>query len=194
VSRLKIIGELAKSGYTKFEYEGNFLHSSLAYRPATIRNLENELKIYSFLNESNNKFYMWSFIYEQIANELNWNNLDDSINFGKIQFYVNEDKFLIPEVESIDDIFNFNEQNTFTRPTINTIDNYLDLGDKKFIVSDAGILFSIHGKLEHKLLDFHNILSDEIKIILEKTLIGTLNTPFEITSCHLIPIDSGFWK
>ena len=92
----------------------------------------------------------------------------------------------------LDDIFNFNEQNTFTRPTINTIDNYLDLGDKKFIVSDAGILFSIHGKLEHKLLDFDNILSDEIKIILEKTFIGTLNAPFEITSCHLISIDSSF--
>ena len=135
---------------------------------------------------------MWSFIYEQIANELNWNNLDDSINLGEIQFYINSDQFLIPEVESIDDIFNFNEQNTFTRPTINTIDNYLDLGDKKFIISDAGILFSIHGKLEHKLLDFDNILSDEIKIILEKTFIGTLNAPFEITSCHLISIDSGF--
>ena len=132
--RLKIIGELAKSGYTKFEYEGNFLHSSLKY----------------------------------------------------------SDQFLIPEVESIDDIFNFNEQKTFTRPTINTIDNYLDLGDKKYIVSDAGILFSIHGKLEHKLLDFDNILSDEIKIILEKTFIGTLNAPFEITSCHLISIDSSF--
>jgi len=194
VSRLKIIGELAKSGYTKFEYECNFLHSSLKYHTATFRNLENELKIYSFENEYGNSFYMWSFIYEQIANELNWNNLEDSINFGEIQFYVNEDKFLIPEVESIDDIFNFNEQNTFTRPTINTIDNYLDLGDKRFIVSDAGILFSIHGKLEHKLLDFHNILSDEIKIILEKTFIGTLNAPFEITSSHLIPIDSGFWK
>ena len=123
---------------------------------------------------------------------MNWNNLEDSINFGEIQFYINSDQFLIPEVESIDDIFNFNEQKTFTRPTINTIDNYLDLGDKKYIVSDAGILFSIHGKLEHKLLDFDNILSDEIKIILEKTFIGTLNAPFEITSCHLISIDSSF--
>ena len=39
--RLEIIGELAKSGYTKFEYEGNFLHSSLKYHTATFRNLEN---------------------------------------------------------------------------------------------------------------------------------------------------------
>jgi hypothetical protein len=194
VSRLKIIGELAKSGYRRFDTEKIFLHSSLKYHTATFRNLENELKIYSFENEYGNTFYMWSFIYEQIANELNWNNLEDSINFDKIQFYINSDQFLIPEVKLIDDIFNFSEQNTFTRPTINTIDNYLDLGDKRFIVSDAGILFSIHGKLEHKLLDFHNILSDKIKINLEKTFIGTLNAPFEITTCHLIPIDSGFWR
>jgi hypothetical protein len=135
---------------------------------------------------------MWSFIYEQIVNELDWNNLEDKISFSKIHFYINKDKFLIPELESIEDVFNFSEQNTFIRPTINTIDNYLDLGYKKFIVSDAGILFSIHEKLEHKILDFTNILSDEIKIILQKTFIGTLNAPFEITSCHLIPIDSGF--
>lgn len=192
MSRLKIISELAKTGYTKFEHKGNFLHSSLKYRPATIRNLEDEVKIFTFSDEWNNEFHMWSFIYEQIVNELDWNNLEDKISFSKIHFYINKDKFLIPELESIEDVFNFSEQNTFIRPTINTIDNYLDLGYKKFIVSDAGILFSIHEKLEHKILDFTNILSDEIKIILHKTFIGTLNAPFEITSCHLIPIDSGF--
>ena len=78
------------------------------------------------------------------------------------------------------------------RPTINSIDNRIDLGDKRFIVSDSGILFSIHSKLEHKLLNYDNIISDAVKIILEKTLIGTLNAPFKITSCHLIPIDSSF--
>ena len=85
--RLKIIGELAKSGYTKFEYEGNFLHSSLKYHTATFRNLENELKIYSFENESGNSFYMWSFIYEQITNGLNWKLLSESKYFTYIVKY-----------------------------------------------------------------------------------------------------------
>lgn len=187
--RLKIIGELAKLGYSKFDNKSNFLHSSLSYHPATFRNLKNDLIIYSFCNESNDKFFMWSFIYNQISKGLNWEDLEDSINFGGIQFYINSDHFLIPEVESMDDIYLFNEQNTFTRPTINSIDNRIDLGDKKFIVSEAGTLFSIHEKLEHKLLDFDTILSDKIKIIVEKTMVGTLNSPFEITSCHLIPIN-----
>ncbi len=192
MSRLKIIGELAKLGYSKFEYNGIFLHSSLSYHPATFRNLDSDFKIYSFENESGNSFYMWSFIYDQIVKGLNWDNLKDSINFGGIQFYMNTDYFLIPRVESMDDIYSFNEQNTFARPTVNNVDSRLDLGNKKFIVSDAGILFSIHEKLEHKLLDFDTIHSGEIKIIVEKTLIGTLNYPFDITSCHLIPIDSSF--
>lgn len=187
--RLKIIAELAKLGYIKFENNGIFLHSSLSYHPATFRNLDSDFKIYSFENESGNSFYMWSFIYDQIVKGLNWDYLEDSINFCDIQFYMNRDHFLIPRVESMDDIYSFNEQNTFARPTINNVDNRLDLGNKKFIVSNAGIIFSIHEKLEHKLLDYDTILSNEIKIISEKTMIGTLNSPFEITSCHLIPIN-----
>lgn len=186
--RLEIIGELAKLGYSKFEYNGNLLHSSLSYHPATFRNLENDLKIYSFCNDSNDKFFMWSFIYDQIVKGLNWENLEDSIDYRDIQFYMNSDQFLIPEADSMDDFYLFNEQNTFSRPTVNSIDNRIDLGDKRFIVSNAGILFSIHKKLEHKLLDFDTILSNETKIIIEKTFIGTLNFPFEIKSCHLIPI------
>ncbi len=185
--RLKIIGELAKLGYSKFDNSSNFLHSSLSYHPATFRNLKNDLIIYTFYNESNDKFFMWSFIYNQIIKGLNWEDLEDSINFGGIQFYINSDHFLIPEVESMDDIYHFNEQNTFTRPTINSIDNRIDLGDKKFLVSEAGILFSVHEKVEHKLFNFDKILYEEIKIIVEKTMVGTLNSSFEITACHLIP-------
>ena len=192
MSSLKLLGELAKLGYSKFEYNGIFLHSSLSYHPASFRNLDSDFKIYSFENDSGNSFYMWSFIYEEITKKLDWDNLVDSINFGEIQFYINSDQFLIPKVESVEDFYCFSEQNTFTRPTINSIDNRLDLGDKRFIVSNAGVLFSIHEKPEHKLLDFDTILPGEIKIIIEKTLIGTLNTPFEIKSCHLIPIDSSF--
>ena len=168
MEELEIISMLAKLGYKKIDSENIFLHSSLKFHTATFRNLENEPKIYSFETQSGSSFYMWSFIYEEITDKMDWGNLNDSIDFGDIQLYINEDNFLIPNIESINDVFYFNEQNTFTRPTINSIDNRLDLGDKKFIVSDAGILFSVHSKLEHKLLNFDNILSDEVKIILEK--------------------------
>lgn len=192
MEELEIISVLAKSGYKELGIDNIFLSESLKFHTATFRNLENDPIIYSFENQSRNLFYMWSFIYKEVTNDVNWDNLNDAIDFGDIQFYINEDNFLIPKIESINDVYCFNEQNTFMRPTISSIDNRLDLGDKKFIVSDAGILFSVHSKLEHKLLNFDNILSDEVKIILEKTLIGSLNAPFKITSCHLIPIDSHF--
>jgi hypothetical protein len=99
--RLKIIGELAKLGYSKFYNSSNFLSSSLSYHPATFRNLKNDLIIYTFCNESNDKFFMWSFIYNQIIKGFNWEHHEDSINFGGIQFYINSDHFLIPEVESM---------------------------------------------------------------------------------------------
>lgn len=192
MEELEIISILVKANYKKINPENIFSRSSLKFHPATFRNLENDVRIYSFENQSGNLFYMWSFIYEEITVKMDWDNLEDSINFGDIQLYINEDNFLIPKIESINEVYHFDDQNTFMRPTINSIDNRIDLGDKRFIVSDSGILFSIHSKLEHKLLNYDNIISDAVKIILEKTLIGTLNAPFKITSCHLIPIDSSF--
>ena len=192
MEELEIISILVKANYKKINPENIFSRSSLKFHPATFRNLENDVRIYSFENQSGNLFYIWSFIYEEITVKMDWDNLEDSINFGDIQLYINEDNFLIPKIESINEVYHFDDQNTFMRPTINSIDNRIDLGDKRFIVSDSGILFSIHSKLEHKLLNDDNIISDAVKIILEKTLIGTLNAPFKITSCHLIPIDSSF--
>ena len=192
MEELEIISVLAKSGYKELGIDNIFSRASLKFHPATFRNLENDVRIYSFENQSGNLFYIWSFIYEEITVKMDWDNLEDSINFGDIQLYINEDNFLIPKIESINDVYHFDDQNTFMRPTINSIDNRIDLGDKRFIVSDSGILFSIHSKLEHKLLNYDNIISDAVKIILEKTLIGTLNAPFKITSCHLIPVDSRF--
>lgn len=192
MNRIKILGELTKLGYTKFNKVGDFVHSSLTYQPASFRNLENEPKIYSFTNSSNEIFYMWSFIYDQITNALDFENLEDLINFGDVQFYINSDQFLIPSVETFEHIYSYSEQNTFARPTIHSIDSRLDLGDKTFIVSDAGILFSIYKKLEHKLLDDETILHDKTKIIIEKTIIGTLNSTIHTIACHLIPIDASF--
>ena len=192
MEELEIISILVKANYKKINIDNIFSRASLKFHPATFRNLENDVRIYSFENQSGNLFYIWSFIYEEITVKMDWDNLEDSINFGDIQLYINEDNFLIPKIESINDVYHFDDQNTFMRPTINSIDNRIDLGDKRFIVSDSGILFSIHSKLEHKLLNDDNIISDAVKIILEKTLIGTLNAPFKITSCHLIPIDSSF--
>jgi hypothetical protein len=192
MEELEIIAEFSKCGYSKYYGDGTFTRSSLKYIIATISNFENDIKIYSFKDQFENEFYMWSNIYNKILRGLNWNDLEDVINFGVINFYINEDKFLIPKVESIEDIYTYEDENSFTRPIINGTDSRIDLGDKRFIVSDAGILFSVHEKLEHKLIDSYKVLPVEIKIIKEKTKIGTLSDSFEITVCHLIPIESTF--
>jgi hypothetical protein len=195
MSKVKIISDLAKLGYTKFKSNKNFIHSTLTYLPATISNLEEDIIVYSFQNEEGETFYMWSNVHKILKKVFFiWNNAEDKMNFEISDFYINEDSFLIPIVKNYDDLYNYNEENTFIRPIINLVDSRTDLGYKKFIITDAGILFSIHEKLEHKLLDYDTILPNEIKIIKEKTLIGTLDSSFEVTACHLIPIDSGFWK
>jgi hypothetical protein len=194
MSKIKIISDLAKLGYTIFKSNDDFVHSSLTWIPATISSLEEDPFIFSFKNEDDETFYMWSYVYNQLKKEVDWNNSEDKINFKISDFYINEDSFLIPIIKSYEDIYNFSEENTFTRPTINLLDTRTDLGYKKFIITDAGVLFTVHEKLEHKLLDYDSILYNEVKILKEKTLIGTLNSAFEVTSCHLIPINSSFWK
>ena len=101
-SGLKILGELAKFGYKKFQPKQPFLKSSLAYRPATISNFPNEPKIYSFLNKENEAFFMWSFIYDQLKIENDW--FEDSIQFSRNYFYRNSDSFLNPEVDSFKEL------------------------------------------------------------------------------------------
>ncbi len=192
MDEIKIIAELTSLGYKRFNKNFIFLHSSLSIKPATISNFESDIYIYTFRNEENETFYMWSNIFNILSRGLNWDKLEDVINFGNNNLYINSDNFLIPAAEKIELIYNYDEKNTFVRPIINGVDNRNDLGNKKFIVSDTGILFSAYEKVEHKLIDSYNILIEQIKIIKEKTLIGTLNASFEITTCHLIPIDSSF--
>jgi hypothetical protein len=188
-SGLKIFGALAKFGYKKFQPKQPFLKSSLAYRPATISNFPNEPKIYSFLNKENEAFFMWSFIYDQLKIENDW--FEDSIQFSLNYFYRNSDSFLIPEVDSFKELYHYNNQNTFTRPIIYTVDNRVEYGGKRFIISNAGVLFSIHEFLENKLLGYDGQIDiDAVKIIREKTLIGTLGASFELEVCHLVPFDS----
>ena len=106
-------------------------------------------------------------------------------------FYRNSDSFLIPEVDSFQELYQYDIQNTFTRPIIYTVDNRLEYGDKRFIISNAGVLFSIHEFLENKLLGYDGQIDiDAVKIIREKTRIGTLGASFELEVCHLISIDS----
>jgi hypothetical protein len=60
MSKVKIISDLAKLGFTKFKSSKNFIHSTLTYLPATISNLEEDIIVYSFQNEDDEKFYMWA--------------------------------------------------------------------------------------------------------------------------------------
>lgn len=189
---LKILGELSRLGYKKFQSESLFLRPSLTYRPATISNFENEPKIYSFLNEENEEFFMWSFVFEKLQVPMDWN--DDKMDLMRFNcplLYRNSDSFLISEVDVFQDLYQYEPQNTFTRPIIYAVDNRVEYGDKRFIVSNAGITFSIHEFLENKLLGYDGQIDlDQVKIIREKTLIGTLGVAFELEVCHLIPIDS----
>ncbi len=188
MEELEIIAELSKCGYSKYDGDSTFTHSSLQYIIATISNFEKDIIIYTFKDQFENRFYMWSNIYNKIIRGLNWDDLEDVINFSVNDFYINDDMFLIPKIENIENIYNYDEENTFIRPIINGIDSRIDLGNKRFIVSDSGILFSVHEKVEHKLIDSFKILSEEVKIIKEKTKIGTLSDSIDITVCHLIPI------
>jgi hypothetical protein len=195
-NRLKILGELTKFGYKRFQSDFVFLDYSLKYKSATMADEENDPYIITFVNQKNEKFFMWSFIFNKLVIPKDWNDeLEDSIQFNCENFYINADSFLIPEVDSLEDLYHFSDINTFTRPIIKSIDNRTEYGYKRFIVSDAGILFSIHQYLEHKLLDNGNqILIDKVKIINEKTVVVTIGESFDLEVCHLIPVEASFWN
>jgi hypothetical protein len=195
-NELKILGELAKFGYKRFQSDVVFLNSSLTYKSATMADGKNDPHIITFVNQKNEKFFMWSFVFNKLVNPKNWNDdIEDSIQFNCENLYINADSFLIPEVDSVEDLYHYSDINTFTRPIIKSIDNRSEYGYKRFIVSDAGILFSIHEYLEHKLLDNGNqILIGKVKIINEKTVIETIGESFDLEVCHLIPVEASFWN
>lgn len=195
-NRLKILGELTKFGYKRFQSDVVFLNSSFKTQSAAIADGKSVPSIITFVNQKNEKFFMWSFIFNKLVIPKDWNDeLEDSIQFNCENFYINADSFLIPEVDCLEDLYHYSDFNTFTRPIIKSIDNRSEYGYKRFIVSDAGILFSIHQYLEHKLLNNGNqILIDKVKIINEKTVVVTIEESFDLEVCHLIPVEASFWN
>ncbi len=135
---------------------------------------------------------MWSFVFEKLYVPMDWNDDEmDLMQFNCPLLYRNSDSFLIPKVDVFQKLYQYEPQNTFTRPIIYSVDNRVEYGDKRFIISNAGITFSIHEFLENKLLRYDGQIDlDQVKIIREKTLIGTLGAAFELEVCHLIPSDS----
>jgi hypothetical protein len=191
---LEMLMELGNVGYKQYIPTSEFLDTSRSIVVPTISNLAEDPFIYSFSNENGETFFMWSFIFDRIYKSP-WevDIFKDAFIFKCRKLFVNKDSFLIPSPENINDIYEFDDKNTFTRPCINGHDKYNNLGDKKFIISNCGILFSLYEKVEHKLLTYQEIDVSNVKFIEEKTIIGTLGFPFHVSPIHLIPIYSSFW-
>jgi hypothetical protein len=191
---LHILGLKSSLGYKRYTFTSNFIHSTISYIPATISNREEDPCIYTFLNEGGDRFYMWSVIFKKLALSLKFNNQEqeDIIKFRSYNFFINEDSFLIPECDDINDIFFCFIENTFQRPPI-LFDTRQNLGDKIFIISNAGILFSYY-ETGRNVLNPMGIDGNNVKWEKQRTLIGTFNSTFEITVNHLLPQDLNFWN
>jgi hypothetical protein len=191
---LHILGLISSLGYKKYTFTSNFIHSTISYIPVTVAIKDEDPYIYTFLNEKGHIFHMWSVIFNKLTLNLGSNNheFEDTINLKSYNFFINEDSFLIPECDDINDIFFYFSGNTFQRPSI-PLDTRQNLGDKIFIISNAGILFSYY-ETGRNVLNPMGIDGNNVKWEKQRTLIGTFNSTFEITVNHLLPRDLSFWE
>jgi hypothetical protein len=191
---LNILGLISSLGYKRYIFTSNFIRSTISFIPVTVSIKEEDSCIYTFLNEKGDIFYMWSVIFNKLTSNLSSNNqeFEDTINFKSYNFFINEDSFLIPECDDIKDIFFYFSGNTFQRPSI-PFDTRQNLGDKIFIISNAGILFSYYENGKN-VLNPMGIDGNNVKWERQRTLIGSFNSTFEITVNHLLPRDLSFWE
>jgi len=191
---------LQQIGYQQFKTTEEYLHDSLTHTRASLQDKDSDPYIVNIGNKKNIK--VWSPLLYQIIEPMDWEIGDEKIVF-KPDLYVNNEGFVIRvSLNNLNAIVSFKNENVFRRPPINHLDQRYDLGDRVFIVSEVGILFSIFEKPSDKTLaGSHNQLNifDDINNLRRNTLInfenqdvyiGTYGNAFQVQVVHVLPSGS----
>lgn len=195
MDKLKLLGKLASLGYVPFISEGDkYLKSEQYYLKVSLQDKASDPYFITISSDSGKSIKVWNFLYDQIIEPADW--LEEIIVF-KNGLFINADRFVIP-VPALDatSLTSYVPQNAFKRPAINKLDDRYDLGDKIFIVTDAGILFSAYEKPFHKVTNGFNLNIFENKntvFTLKHETLGEYKFPLVLSAIHVFPVGD-FWN
>ncbi|RWY48156.1 hypothetical protein [Mucilaginibacter gilvus] len=196
---LKIIALMKGLGYDRFYPNATYLRSEIHYSIASFQNKETDPLIFNIGSTDGSVIKAWKHVYSKYFPNRAWP--EEEVEFPK-GLFINKDKFIVAvDRDNVGDVFAFTNANRFSRPVIRGIDERLDLGQLQFIVSNAGVLFSLYEYPSHKLIDdfetYGNVKnftepSNKIGVAVESKIIGPYGSPIELETVHILPNGSIF--
>ena len=191
LEQLTMKAHLESMGYIPFIPTKTYFSSGITYEIASFQNRETDPTIYSIKSDDGEVIKVWSNSYNNLVLSE-----DDVITF-KDNLYMNSDRFVIRfDSTQINSVVKFHEENSFQRQCIRGIDDRYDLGNLRFIVSDAGILYSLYTHPSNKTINRNgntiNLFNQDSSITynIKQKVIGEYGHPFLINAVHVMPTGS----